>query len=159
MSKEEDEIIIKLQTSVGNRWSFIARHLPGRTDNDIKNYWNSHLSRRLHRFRRKGDGEVVIVDLGTVPGGHKRGARPLNKTSSEPTNPENASHAESRCRVEVEEPERPKSAVAEVEDEKMLCSELERVEAMLWDDDETPYDVRAVDGCNLEKSISSWLLS
>ncbi|KAG0491528.1 hypothetical protein HPP92_004555 [Vanilla planifolia] len=101
MSKEEDEIIIKLQTSVGNRWSFIARHLPGRTDNDIKNYWNSHLSRRLHRFRHKGDGEVVIVDLGTVPGGHKR---------------------ESRCRVEVEEPERHKSAVAEVEDEKMLCS-------------------------------------
>ncbi|KAL1565148.1 transcription factor [Salvia divinorum] len=52
ISAEEEEIIINLHASKGNRWSLIAAHMPGRTDNEIKNYWNSHLSRKFHGFRR-----------------------------------------------------------------------------------------------------------
>ncbi|KAK1354280.1 Transcription repressor MYB6 [Heracleum sosnowskyi] len=49
-SFDEEDVIIRLHASLGNRWSTIAGHLDGRTDNEIKNYWNSHLSRRAERF-------------------------------------------------------------------------------------------------------------
>jgi myb proto-oncogene protein len=46
-TEEEDELIIKLHSFVGNKWSLIAGRLPGRTDNEIKNYWNTHIKRKL----------------------------------------------------------------------------------------------------------------
>ncbi|KAJ4970634.1 hypothetical protein NE237_003733 [Protea cynaroides] len=46
-SDEEDRIICSLFASIGSRWSIIAAHLPGRTDNDIKNYWNTKLKKKL----------------------------------------------------------------------------------------------------------------
>uniref|UniRef100_A0A7N0T756 Uncharacterized protein n=1 Tax=Kalanchoe fedtschenkoi TaxID=63787 RepID=A0A7N0T756_KALFE len=50
ITPQEENLIISLHASLGNRWSLIAGHLPGRTDNEIKNYWNSHLNRKLHGF-------------------------------------------------------------------------------------------------------------
>ncbi|CAN4075821.1 unnamed protein product [Withania somnifera] len=44
---EEDDLIIRLYTLLGSRWSLIAGRIPGRTDNDIKNYWNTHLLKKL----------------------------------------------------------------------------------------------------------------
>ncbi|XP_055809113.1 transcription factor MYB58-like [Solanum dulcamara] len=44
---QEEDTIINLHRSFGNRWSKIASHLPGRTDNEIKNVWNTHLKKRL----------------------------------------------------------------------------------------------------------------
>ncbi|KAL1346124.1 hypothetical protein HN51_019844 [Arachis hypogaea] len=46
-SFEEEEIIIQLHTVLGNKWSTIAANLPGRTDNEIKNYWNTHIKKKL----------------------------------------------------------------------------------------------------------------
>ncbi|MCO5566593.1 hypothetical protein L7F22_020270 [Adiantum nelumboides] len=43
----EEQTIIQLHALLGNRWSAIAAHLPRRTDNEIKNYWNTHLKKRL----------------------------------------------------------------------------------------------------------------
>ncbi|KAJ4964411.1 hypothetical protein NE237_024350 [Protea cynaroides] len=46
-TEEEDELIIKLHSLLGNKWSLIAGRLTGRTDNEIKNYWNTHIKRKL----------------------------------------------------------------------------------------------------------------
>ncbi|KAI5066460.1 hypothetical protein GOP47_0019084 [Adiantum capillus-veneris] len=43
----EENAILQLHALLGNRWSAIASHLPKRTDNEIKNYWNTHLKKKL----------------------------------------------------------------------------------------------------------------
>ncbi|KAL6848627.1 hypothetical protein ACP4OV_021210 [Aristida adscensionis] len=45
-TEEEDRIICSLYSSIGSRWSIIASKLPGRTDNDVKNYWNTKLKKK-----------------------------------------------------------------------------------------------------------------
>ncbi|KAK8526268.1 hypothetical protein V6N13_017320 [Hibiscus sabdariffa] len=49
-TEDEEDLIIKLHALLGNRWSLIAGRLPGRTDNEVKNYWNSHLRRKLMKM-------------------------------------------------------------------------------------------------------------
>ncbi|KAK6924510.1 SANT/Myb domain [Dillenia turbinata] len=46
-TSEEDDLIITLHSRLGNKWSRIAGKLPGRTDNEIKNHWNTHIRRKL----------------------------------------------------------------------------------------------------------------
>nr|QBQ34209.1 MYB transcription factor 28-2 of Isatis indigotica [Isatis tinctoria] len=73
-SSEEEQIIIMLHASRGNKWSVIARHLPRRTDNEVKNYWNTHLKKRL-------------IEQGIDPMTHKPLASTSNPTVITP--PEN----------------------------------------------------------------------
>ncbi|CAA3021124.1 transcription factor MYB106-like [Olea europaea var. sylvestris] len=49
-SLQEDQTIIQLHALLGNRWSAIATHLPNRTDNEIKNYWNTNIKKRLTKM-------------------------------------------------------------------------------------------------------------
>ncbi|XP_047946911.1 transcription factor MYB60-like [Salvia hispanica] len=47
----EEGMIIHLQALLGNKWAAIATYLPQRTDNDIKNYWNTHLKKKLKKIQ------------------------------------------------------------------------------------------------------------
>ncbi|KAK4393105.1 Myb-related protein [Sesamum angolense] len=47
----EEKMIIQLQALLGNKWAAIASYLPERTDNDIKNYWNTHLMKKLKKLQ------------------------------------------------------------------------------------------------------------
>ncbi|CAN6221154.1 unnamed protein product [Urochloa humidicola] len=48
-TQEEEDLIVTLHAMLGSRWSLIANQLPGRTDNDVKNYWNTKLSKKLRQ--------------------------------------------------------------------------------------------------------------
>ncbi|KAE8676680.1 Myb-related protein P [Hibiscus syriacus] len=74
---QEEQLILNLHASLGNRWSLIASHLPGRTDNEIKNYWNSHLSRKIHSFRRPFTPTMppVVMDINKAVIAKRKGGR------------------------------------------------------------------------------------
>nr|XP_043620641.1 transcription factor MYB61-like [Erigeron canadensis] len=48
-SQQEEKLIIELHAVLGNKWSQIAAQLPGRTDNEIKNLWNSSIKKKLRQ--------------------------------------------------------------------------------------------------------------
>ncbi|KAF8115612.1 hypothetical protein N665_0025s0080 [Sinapis alba] len=81
-SYEEEQIVIMLHASRGNKWSVIAKHLPKRTDNEVKNYWNTRLKKRL-------------IDQGIDPLTHKplasnpNPATPRTSEDQDDSNPSN----------------------------------------------------------------------
>ncbi|MBA0652824.1 hypothetical protein Goklo_020050 [Gossypium klotzschianum] len=68
-SQEEENLIIELHAVLGNRWSQIAAQLPGRTDNEIKNLWNSCLKKKL---RQRGIDPVTHKPLSEVEHGEDK---------------------------------------------------------------------------------------
>ncbi|KAG2331611.1 hypothetical protein Bca52824_002791 [Brassica carinata] len=72
-SDEEDQVIIRLHSLLGNKWSLIAGRLPGRTDNEIKNYWNTHIKRKLlsqgidPQTHRPIKDSIAVTHSKTVP--------------------------------------------------------------------------------------------
>ncbi|XP_020226160.1 transcription factor MYB61 [Cajanus cajan] len=93
-SQEEENLIIELHAVLGNRWSQIAAQLPGRTDNEIKNLWNSCLKKKL---RQKGIDPVTHKPLSEVENGEDKEkaqevSNELNLLKSESSKSDSASY-------------------------------------------------------------------
>ncbi|PIA61995.1 hypothetical protein AQUCO_00200170v1 [Aquilegia coerulea] len=78
-TEEEDDLIIRLHKLLGNRWSLIAGRVPGRTDNQVKNHWNTHLSKKLGITKRQ---QKFVVSSPTVPENDKEEADETNTHSN-----------------------------------------------------------------------------
>nr|GMC94747.1 protein ODORANT1-like [Ipomoea batatas] len=86
LSDYEEKMVIDLHAQLGNRWSKIASYLPGRTDNEIKNHWNTHIKKKLKK-------------MGIDPVTH----RPLSSATIDDDNKETAKQRESGQEMEVVE--------------------------------------------------------
>ncbi|PRQ28035.1 putative transcription factor MYB-HB-like family [Rosa chinensis] len=78
ITQEEEDLIIRLHKLLGNRWSLIAGRIPGRTDNEIKNYWNTTLGKKVNN----GQDDVHQVHLTVENKNTKKKKKKKYKTKS-----------------------------------------------------------------------------
>ncbi|GER46203.1 myb domain protein 67 [Striga asiatica] len=82
-TEAEERTIIDVHRILGNRWAQIAKHLPGRTDNEVKNFWNSCIKKKL-------------LAQGLDPNTHN-----LLSTTKTTTTNTNTSSSSSSCRINI----------------------------------------------------------
>ncbi|XP_073121086.1 transcription factor MYB62-like [Henckelia pumila] len=57
---QEQLLILELHSNMGNRWSKIAQHLPGRTDNEIKNYWRTRVQKQARHLKVDSSSKTFL---------------------------------------------------------------------------------------------------
>ncbi|KAI3811933.1 hypothetical protein L1987_16631 [Smallanthus sonchifolius] len=63
LTPQEQLVILQLHSKWGNRWSKIARHLPGRTDNEIKNYWRTRVQKQARHLNIDSSSKRFVEAL------------------------------------------------------------------------------------------------
>ncbi|KAK3018741.1 hypothetical protein RJ639_003035, partial [Escallonia herrerae] len=63
LTPQEQILILELHSKWGNRWSKIAQHLPGRTDNEIKNYWRTRVQKQARQLKIDSNSKKFLEAL------------------------------------------------------------------------------------------------
>ncbi|KAK6157681.1 hypothetical protein DH2020_011929 [Rehmannia glutinosa] len=65
LTPHEQLLILELHSKWGNRWSKIAQHLPGRTDNEIKNYWRTRVQKQARQLKVDSNSNKFLEAIRT----------------------------------------------------------------------------------------------
>ncbi|KAF2288200.1 hypothetical protein GH714_004951 [Hevea brasiliensis] len=116
IAPDEEDLILRLHRLLGNRWSLIAGRIPGRTDNEIKNYWNTHLSKKL-------------ISQGIDPRTHK----PLNPNPNSSQFPQGQNQNSGPTSVDLEETGRTYRVIATKVSQTFNMTNLDHYQnPMVW---------------------------
>jgi myb proto-oncogene protein len=132
MTPDEERLVVDLHARWGNRWSRIAKAMPGRTDNEIKNYWRTH-TRKLHK-----DTRVVAADgagsgsasASTTTSTSMSAASPATTSSSSSSTTDNDNHAHHHSHGDQETA----ASLEQAENQLLYTAGIGMDSHLLWND-------------------------
>ncbi|KAG8370415.1 hypothetical protein BUALT_Bualt14G0114500 [Buddleja alternifolia] len=141
-TREEEETIINLHEMLGNRWSAIAAKIPGRTDNEIKNVWHTHLKKKIKNYQSSQDSKRR-----TIISTPKCDTKSLENSNSE----QNIVTSPQQCSSEMSSVTDPSMEKTSAKNEEMEYSSeyFPQIDESFWSDELSEEDANCPDA-NIE---------